>query len=64
MGFDEPVPADELPALLAELDGEGVSDDDYLGVVVFLVSHGAKVPPLHRARPSASPRRSPPTRGT
>jgi hypothetical protein len=42
-GFDTPVPDENLPALLQELDG-GMEDDVYLGVVVFLVTHGSKVP--------------------
>jgi hypothetical protein len=51
-GFDEPVPDSELPVLLKELDelSRGVGDDlqHYLGVVVFLVSHGSAVPRSYR----------------
>jgi hypothetical protein len=54
-GFDEPVPDENLPALLKDLDkGDPVPghDDDqgYLGAVVFLVTHGSAVPPLYRDR--------------
>ena len=53
-GFDEPVPAENLPTLLEELDqppAEGSDDDDhYLGVIVFLATHGSDVPAVYRAR--------------
>src|SRR5277367_2099455 len=42
LSFDNPVPQDKLFALLKELDG--VDEDTYLGVIVFLVTHGSNVP--------------------
>jgi len=54
ISFDDPVPDSELPALLKELDRDpapGSDDDDhYLGVVVFLATHGSNVPRLYRER--------------
>jgi len=52
-GFDEPVPDSELQTLLDELDMEPTGADDdqhYLGVIVFLVTHGSPVPPIYRER--------------
>ena len=55
--FDTPVPAENVPRLLEELEIQGVDDpdtgDDYLGVVVFLATHGADVPPVYRQRARA-----------
>jgi hypothetical protein len=45
-GFDNPIPQENLQELLSSLDG--LSDDVYLGVVVFLVTHGSKVPSVVR----------------
>lgn len=47
-GFDNPIPPENLKALLGELDGHGLDDDVYLGVIVFLVTHGSKVPRQYR----------------
>jgi 8-oxo-dGTP pyrophosphatase MutT (NUDIX family) len=48
LGFDEPVPDDRLPDLIAELNSMdlGTPDamQDYLGVAVFLVTHGSDIP--------------------
>jgi hypothetical protein len=51
-GFDEPVPGEQLSAILRELDGMSGGDDPdrYLGVVVFLVTHGSDVPKVYRDR--------------
>jgi hypothetical protein len=47
-GFDEPVPEDRLPDLVAELNsmdlGTPDAKQDYLAVVVFLVTHGSDIP--------------------
>lgn len=50
--FDDPVPQDAVPSLLAVLDRdpEQDNDDTYLGVIVFLVTHSAEVPTLYRER--------------
>jgi hypothetical protein len=52
LGFDEPVPDEQLSTLLGELDAMGGGDDPdhYLGVVVFLVTHGSDVPKPYRDR--------------
>jgi len=47
-GFDNPIPPENLKALLKELDGYNLDDDVYLGVIVFLVTHGSKVPGAYR----------------
>lgn len=47
-GFDEPVQEENLPNIFLEL--ETVNDDDYLGVIVFLVSHGSTIPAIYRQR--------------
>jgi hypothetical protein len=51
-GFDEPVPDEQLPSILKELDEMSGGDDPdyYLGVIVFLVTHGSSVPKLYRDR--------------
>jgi len=51
-GFDEPVLDEQLPLILKELDGMSGSDDPdhYLGIVVFLVTHGSEVPAVYRER--------------
>lgn len=46
--FDTPVPQENLPALLKELDA--VDEDAYIGVIVFLVTHGSNVPGTIRER--------------
>ena len=47
-GFDEPIPEDKLPDLVAELNSMdlGTPDamQDYLAVAVFLVTHGSDIP--------------------
>ncbi len=50
LSFDSPVPEAELPALLAELEASSDDGEVYLGVIVFLVTHGSKVPSLYRER--------------
>jgi hypothetical protein len=52
LGFDEAVPDERLSLILKELDGMAGSDnpDHYLGIVVFLVTHGSNVPKLYRER--------------
>ena len=51
-GFGEPIPAENLPNILNNLDGMdavvGDNDEIYLGVVVFLLSHGSDVPEKYR----------------
>lgn len=50
-GFDQPVPDEQLPLVLKELDGmTGGQPDLFLGVVAFLASHGSDVPKLYRDR--------------
>lgn len=51
-GFDDPVPQELVGGLLSVLDRdpEGTEIDTYLGVVVFLVTHGSEVPRLYRDR--------------
>jgi hypothetical protein len=51
-GFDEPVPDEQLPVLIKELDAMSGGDDPdhYLGVIVFLVTHGSNVPKIYRDR--------------
>lgn len=54
-GFDEPVPEQNVRALLKQLDsGDPVPGHDdatiYLGVIVWLVEHGGNVPPVYRER--------------
>jgi 8-oxo-dGTP pyrophosphatase MutT (NUDIX family) len=56
LGFDEPVPPENLPAILAEIDGLSNTPDDmqnFVGVVVFLVEHGSDVPEEYRLRAAA-----------
>lgn len=56
LGFDSPVPEDKLPELLKELNAvdanfvDADGGDTYLGVVVFLVTHGSNVPATYRER--------------
>lgn len=48
LGFDEPVPEDQLPDLVAELNsmdlGTPDAKQDYLAVVIFLMTHGSDIP--------------------
>ena len=58
LGFEEPIPAENVDALLSELSGvrtkdpnKGADNDHglvYLGVIVFLLEHGADVPNEYR----------------
>jgi len=54
LGFDEPVPPAEVPAVLGEIKGMDRGELDakqqYVGVVVFLVEHGSEVPQEARLR--------------
>jgi 8-oxo-dGTP pyrophosphatase MutT (NUDIX family) len=54
LGFDEPVPPNEVPAVLGEIKGMDRGELDakqqYVGVVVFLVEHGSEVPQQARLR--------------
>src|SRR5271170_6521487 len=50
LSFDNPVPQDKLPALLKELDSLSGDEDTYVGVIVFLITHGSNVPGTYRAR--------------
>lgn len=61
-GFDEAIPHDELTSLYTTLDSlyENVGGDDeahFLGVVVFLLEHGTKVPPTYRSAAAGIARR-------
>jgi hypothetical protein len=50
-GFDEPVSYSQHPFLLRDLSRLGPNDDElFLGVVVFLLSHGSSVPTEMRQR--------------
>ena len=56
MGFDEPIPAENVKPLLAEIDDMNPSLDDpdgmqdYLAAIMFLLDHGTKVPMAYRTR--------------
>lgn len=49
-GFDEPVPDENLPAFLENLETGQNSDDAYLGSIVFMVNQGSKIPAIYRQR--------------
>jgi hypothetical protein len=51
-GFDEPISDKQLPVLIKELDAMSGGDDPdrYLGIVVFLVTHGSNVSKIYRDR--------------
>lgn len=48
LGFDEPIPEEQLPSLYKEIEALDLSQPDmmqnYVGVVVFLIEHGTLVP--------------------
>ena len=47
-GFDERLPEGAMEGVLSEL--ESADDDTYLGTIVWMVSHGDKVPATYRER--------------
>jgi len=56
LGFDEPIPKENVPALLAEIEGMALDTperkQDYVAVATFLLDHGSEVP--HSVRRKAA----------